>query len=139
MAKEINITVENKFTMEKRDINVYHYSTRGAHMISYNSSIVLPLGPEVEGDYLHISIISGPGPLEGKCIVNLPSWIDFEFSPGADVAVSHSRNRTILKIPPGPPIWQLKMTRSLSNMVRQSSDRITVGDDVMANRGTNEK
>jgi hypothetical protein len=128
MAKAINIIIENKLEMEKRDMNVYHHSTRGVHMISYNSSITLPLRLAVEDDYLHISIVSGPGPLEGKCMVNLPSWIDFEFSPGADVTVTHSGNRTLLKIPPGPPIWQLKMTRSTSSIIKQFSDHITVGD-----------
>ena len=129
MAKEINITIENRLVMEKRDMNVYHHSTRSAHMISHNSSITLPFRSVLEDDYLHISIVSGPGPLEGECMVNLPSWMDFEFSPGGDVTVAHSGNRTLLKIPPGPPVWQLKMTRSLSSLINQPWDRITIGDD----------
>ena len=128
MAKEINITIENRLVMEKRDMNVYHHATRSAHMISHNSSITLPFRSVVEDDYLHISIVSGPGPLKGECMVSLPSWMDFEFSPGGDVAVAHSGNRTLLKIPPGPPVWQLKMTRS-SSLFNQPSDCITIGDD----------
>lgn len=138
MLKEINVTVENKLEVEKRDLNVYHRFSKSVHMISYNSFVTLPLRSAVEDDYLHISIVSGPGPLEGKCMVNLPSWIDFEFSPGGDVAVSHSGNRTVLKIPPGPPVWQLKMTRSTTSFVKQPSDRITIGDDAMTNRCSDE-
>jgi hypothetical protein len=129
MVKKINVTIENKLEIEKRDMNVYHHFTRSAHMISYSSSITLPFRSVMEDDYLHISIVSGPGPLEGKCMVNLPSWMDFEFSPGGDVAVSHSGNRTLLRIPPGPPVWQLKMTRQSSAIVKQSADYIIVGDD----------
>lgn len=136
MAKEINITIENKLVIEKRDMNIYHHSTGSAHLISYNSSITLPLRPMLEDDYLHISLVSGPGPLAGNCTVNLPSWADFEFSPGGDVFVTHSGsgNRTLLKIPPGPPIWQLKITRSISTPFKQSSDRVTVGDDRRVNQ-----
>jgi hypothetical protein len=128
MAKEINITVENKLVMEKRDMNVYHHSTRSAHMISHNSIITLPLRPVIEDDYLHVSIVSGPGHLENNSVVSLPSWMDFEFSPGGNVTVIHSGDRTILKIPPGPPVWQLKMTRS-SSISDQPPDRVTIGDD----------
>ena len=63
MAKEINITIENKLVMEKRDMNVYHHSTRSAHMISFDSSITLPLRSVMGDDYLHISIVTGPGNL----------------------------------------------------------------------------
>ncbi len=129
MAKRIKITIENKLVIEKRDMSVYHHSTRSAHIISHDSSITLPLRSVMEDDYLHVSIVSGPGPLEGECMVNLPSWLDFEFSPGADVTVAHSGNRTLLKIPPGPPIWQLKLTRSPSSLFKQSSDHIIIGDD----------
>jgi hypothetical protein len=129
MAKEINITIENKLVMEKRDMNVYHHSTRSAHLISHDSSITLPLKSEIEDDYLHISIVSGPGRLEGNCVVNLPSWVDFELSSAGDATVAHLGERTVLKIPPGPPIWQLRMTKSLSSLNDQSSDHVTIGDD----------
>ncbi|NIM13966.1 MAG: hypothetical protein GTO45_18125 [Candidatus Aminicenantes bacterium] len=128
MAKEINVTVENKLVMEKRDMNVYHHSTRSAHMISHNSSITLPLRPAVEDDYLDISVVSGPGHLENKSVVNLPSWADFEFSSRGRGSIIRSGDRILLKIPPGPPEWQLKMTRS-SSPVSQSTDRVTIGDD----------
>jgi hypothetical protein len=128
MAKEIKVTVENKLVMEKRDMNVYHHSTRSAHMISHNSSITLPMRPAGEDDYLDISIVSGPGRLENKSVVNLPSWADFEFSSRGRGSIIRSGDRVLLKIPPGPPDWQLKMTRS-STLVSQSTDRVTIGDD----------
>lgn len=47
-----------------------------------------------------ISIVSGPGRLEGNCVVNLPSWIDFELSSAGDAAVTHS-GPNIIENPPG--------------------------------------
>ncbi len=129
MVKEINITMHNKLLLEKRDMTVYHHATRSAHMISCNSSITLPLLTVMEDDYLHISIVRGPGRLEGVCIVSLPSWVDFEISSADDVAVAHSGDRTWLKIPPGEPVWQLKLTRSFSSITDQPSGFITVGDN----------
>lgn len=129
MTKEINITIENKLVMEKRDMNVYHHSTRSAHMISHDSSITIPLKLDIEDDYLHISLVSGPGRLEGNCLVNLPSWVNFELSSAGDATVVHLGERTLLKIPPGPAVWQLRMTRSFSSLNDQPSDRVTIGDD----------
>lgn len=129
MAKKINITIENKLVMEKRDMSVYHHSTKSAHMISYNSSVTLPLRTVLEDDYLHISIVTGPGNLKNKSIVNIPAWLDFEFLSEGNISVAHSGDRTLLKISPGLPMWQLKMTRSLSSLTKQSSDSVTIGDD----------
>jgi len=130
MTKEINITIENKLVLEKREMNVYHHSTRSAHLISHNNSITLPLRPSVEDDYLHISVVSGPGHLINKSVLSLPSWADFELSSeGKNIIVAHSGDRTLLKIPPGPSTWQLKMTRSITAIINRSADRVTVGDD----------
>jgi hypothetical protein len=131
MTKEINITIENKLVLEERDMNVYHHFTRSAHMISHNSSITLPLRTVIEDDYLHISIVSGPGHLEGNCVVNLPSWINYELSSAGDATTTHSGDRILMKIPPGPPVWQLKMTWGSSSLAGRQSDRITIGDDQM--------
>jgi hypothetical protein len=129
MTKQTNITIENKFVLEERDMNVYHHSTRSAHMISPGSSITIPLKSVIEDDYLHISIVSGPGCLEGSCMVNLPSRVDFELSSAGDAATTHSGDRTLVKIPPGLPKWQLRITHSLSSLINQPSDRVTIGDD----------
>ncbi|MCP5047364.1 MAG: hypothetical protein GY940_09355 [bacterium] len=128
MKKQINITIENSLIKEKRDMNVYHHSTRSAHMICHNSSVTLPLRPLMEEDYLFITIVSGPGQLKNKSVVNLPSCIDFEFLTECKLAVIHSEDRTLLKIPPGLPEWKLKLTRS-SIQVKQAFNRVVIGDD----------
>ncbi len=128
MKKKINITIENKLLTDKRAMNVYHHSTRSAHMISHNSAITIPLKSVVDDDYLHISIVSGPGKLKNNSVVNLPAWSDFEFSSVGDVKLIHSGERTLLKIPPGLSGWQLKMTRAAyrPDIV---TDNITISDE----------
>ncbi len=128
MEKKINITVENKLLMEKRDMNVYHHSTRSAYMISYDSAITLPLRPLIDDDYVHISVVSGPGLLENNSVVNLPSWVDFEFSTRGDVIVVHFEDRTLLKVPPGLSTWQLRMTHSLFSLIEKAADRVIIGE-----------
>ena len=132
MMKEINVTIENKFLMEKRDLNVYHHSTGSAHMISHNSSITVPLKPVMEDDYVDISVVVGPGYLGNKSVVNMPSWVDFEFTSGDRGSIIRSGDRTLLKIPAGLPTWQLRMTRPDSLPVGGPSDRVIVGDDPQA-------
>jgi hypothetical protein len=129
MSEDINITitVENKLKKEKRDLNVYHQSTRSAHIISHNSSITLPLRTVEEDDFLHISLIRGPGNLWKSCLIDLPSWSDFEFSLEGKVTLTHSGDRTLLKIPPGPPKWELKMTRP-AEAPRIQEDKVTIGN-----------
>jgi hypothetical protein len=139
MPEEIEITVENKLILEKRDINVYHHSTQSAHIISYNSSITLPLGTNGENDYLHISVVKGPGYLENYCVIDIPSWANFDFTSKESVtaiSITHSNDpdgaRTVLKIPPGPPAWELKITRSTSldsnGQFTKKRDRVIIGD-----------
>jgi hypothetical protein len=128
MEKTINITIENRLVMEQRDMNIYHHSTKSAHMISCDSSITIPLKPVSEDDYLHISIVSGPGHLKNRSVINLPSWVDFDISSAHDVSVTHSSDRTLLRIPPGLPKWQLKMTRAPG--IDQRAGRVTISDDL---------
>jgi hypothetical protein len=128
MTEAINITIENELAMGQRDMNIYHHSTRSAHMISYNSSVTLPLKSVVEDDYLHISIVSGPGRLKNRSIVDLPSWIDFDISYAEDVSVTHTGDRILLRIPPGLPRWQLRMSRSSD--IGQQAGYVTISDDI---------
>jgi hypothetical protein len=139
MPEEIEITVENKLLAEKRDINVYHHSTRTAHIISHNSSIALPLGTNGEKDYLHISVVKSPGYLEKNCLINVPSWVDFDFTckecvTGISITHSHEKSgaRTVLKIPPGPPAWGLKITRptrlASKGQFTKKRDYVIIGD-----------
>lgn len=126
--EEIEITVNNKLTAEKRDLNIYHHSTRSAYMISHNSSIVVPLRTAAEGDYLHISIASGPGNLEKDCVIDLPSWVDFKFFSQGNVTVTHVGGCTLLEIPRGPPVWQLKISRPTSLLPALTPDQVTIRD-----------
>jgi hypothetical protein len=130
MSGEYDITVENKLIKEKRDINVYHQSTRSAHIISRSSSITLPLKPVKEDDYLHISVVSGPGHLWKDCWIDLPSWMNFEFTLEGKGVINHWGDRTLLKIPPGPPTWQLKMTRPNLDTRMQTLVHITISDSM---------
>ncbi len=133
MAEEVPITLKNKLITDKRDINVYHHSTRSAHIISHHSSITLPLRSIGEDDYLHVSVGRSPGNLWKNCLIDLPLWVDFEFSSDGNVTVTHSGDtkRTLIKIPPGPPIWEIKITRSNGLAVGHSltEDDVTIAYD----------
>jgi hypothetical protein len=130
MTEGFYMTIENKLVKERRDINVYHHATRSAHIISFNSTIILPLRAIPQEDYLHVSVLSGPGYLNGDCLINLPSWVDFDFTSGRNVTLSHLGARTILKIPRGLPTWELKMIRptGLSFTGPLGEDKVTIGE-----------
>ncbi|MCK5056424.1 MAG: hypothetical protein KAT34_07210 [Candidatus Aminicenantes bacterium] len=127
MSKAIDIIVKNDLTMEKRDVNIYHHSENSAHIISPGSSTALPL-KTIGEDYLHISVIRGPGNLLRDCQLNIPPWADFEFSLEGKVTITHRGNRTLLKIPAGPPAWQLKMTAPGKSRSKPKKDFITVDE-----------
>lgn len=128
MVKHIDIIIENKMIVEKRDMNIYHNSTKSAHIISPESSVSIPLKSLSDGDYLHISLLSGPGKLRNDCVIDMPSWIDFDLSYAGDAKITHASGRTLLKIPPGPPIWQIKMTQSFTPKFSKPADRITISE-----------
>ena len=111
MPGKLNITIENRLALEKRDINVFHHATRSAHIISHHSSFTFPCDCCGEDDYLQVSVASGPGNLWMDCLINLPSWVNFEFFSEGKLTVIHSNDRssTLLKIPPGPPTWELTL------------------------------
>lgn len=120
---ETVVTIENNLVTEKRDMNVYHQATRSAHIISHGNAFAFPLGDA--GDYLHLSVVRGPGRLWSECVVELPMWADFELSVEGPVTVNHGGRRTRVNIPPGPPSWQLKITRP-SGRAAVAKDRITI-------------
>ena len=128
MPKGIEITVQNKLVTEKRDLNIYHHSSRSAYMISHGNSITIPLGTVEDGDYLHLSIVSGPGSMEKDCWIDIPTWCDFTVSGLGNGDLTHSGDRTLLKIPPGPPVWQLKITQSSGHMNMPVEDYVIIGD-----------
>lgn len=128
MPEGIDMIVRNNLVTEKRDMNVYHHATRSAYMISHNNSITVPLGTIEDGDYLHLSIVSGPGSLEKECWINLPSWCNFTISGLGNGDITHRDERTLLRLPPGPPVWQLKITRSSGHVHTPIEDYVSIGD-----------
>lgn len=142
MVKEIDITIKNKLTVGERDIHVYHYSTHSAHIISHNSSITIPLRNSNENDYLYISVVKGPGYLWTSCVIGLPAWVDFDFSSEGNLTVTHSgaAKQTLLKIPPGPPTWELKITSpiglsSISPFTAVQVESVTISDNGIGEDG----
>jgi hypothetical protein len=140
MAREIDVTIENKLAAGERDINVFHQSSRSAHIISHNSTVTLPLGNTDENDYLYISVARGPGYLWMDCVISLPAWADFDFSSEGKLVLTHSEDarRTFLRIPPGPPTWKLKITRSVGlglwsanplTVVQGEHEHVTISDN----------
>jgi hypothetical protein len=130
MPRECDITVENNLVTEKRALNVYHHTlpTGSSHIISHGNSVTFPLKSGEENEYLHVSVIRGPGDLRENCSLNLPSWLDFEFSTGGKVMVAHSGGRTKLNIPPGPPDWQLKIKQPPAAHDAAAKDVIIISD-----------
>jgi hypothetical protein len=131
MRETVEITIENKLVTGKRDISVYHHATQSAHIISPNSSINIPFRSVGEDDYLHISLVRGPGNLSRNCLIKLPWWVDFRFHSKGDVVITHEDGRTLIKIPPGPPIWELKITvpTGLSSFTPHNKCHIKIGSD----------
>lgn len=131
MKKKFNITVRNKLIKEKTYVNLYHHSNRSAYIISYNSSITRPIKSVEEDDYLHISVVSGTGSFINNCILDLPSFMDFKFWAAGKMTLFHSGKRTLLRIPPGPPTWEIKMTiPKLSPSIDPvNGDDIIIGND----------
>ncbi len=138
MQKNIEITIRNKLTAEKRSINVYHRLSGSAHIISYNSSIAFPLGTTEEDDYLHISLVSGPGNLCRPCVMELPSWLDFNFSMEGKATIKQLGKTSVIKIPPGPPAWELKITRS-SVTSDQLAGNVILSDEWDEEKGKNKE
>lgn len=134
MPHQVEISVENKLTVGERDINVFHYASHSGHIISHNSCISVPLGNAGDGDYLHVSVVKGPGYLWMDCVISLPLWLGFDFSSEGKMTVSRSADgsRTLLKIPPGPPTWELKITYTSTAAGLNGGGSIVLRDDESA-------
>lgn len=130
MTDAVHIVINNQLIIEKRDINVYHNFTKRACIISKNSSVTIPLQPNGQSDYIHISVVRGPGDLWKTCILDLPEWVDFEFSSICHIIFNHSGGRLFLKIPPGPPTWELKITSPIDApaIIPVNGDFVAIGD-----------
>jgi hypothetical protein len=128
MKKTIDILFENKLVNEKRDMNVYHRGTRGTHFISHGGSVTISLQTLNKEDYINLSVATGPGYMERRNIVDLPSWLNYEFLSEGKFGANHSGNRTLLKIPAGLPEWKLKLTLPAAHL-NPSASRVTISDD----------
>ncbi len=107
--KSIRIAVCNRLVRDRRDINVYHHSEGTNNIISSKSRAVYSLGDHDAGDCLKISVPSGPGYLLNPCILEMPPYMNYRFSAEGKFLLLHKGERTLLKIPPGPPLWELKL------------------------------
>jgi hypothetical protein len=131
MTAGFDIVINNKLAIQRRDIHVYHYASRSAHIISYNSSITLPLHTIDGKDYLGISMTGAAGRLRNNCTIDLPAWLEAEIYLEGKLTVSHCDRRTLLKIPPGSSDWELRLTRPAGVTARaiHAVDRVTIGDE----------
>ena len=75
-------------------------------------------------------VIRGPGRLWKECVMDLPSWADFELSAEDKINLTHSGERIFIRIPPGPPTWQLKLCGSdrLEALETLIGDCVTIAD-----------
>ncbi len=109
MSETLYVVINNLVLREKREISVYHHGTRGAHLISPNSSVKLPLRMESKGDYLHISPVMGPGFILSRWVVCFPGFLTFECDIDRKLSVRQGPGETCIKIPPGAPNWHVKV------------------------------
>lgn len=123
------IKVENRLVEEKRDLNIYHHATRSAYLISHSNAVAVSLGEFGEGDYLHISVVSGPGNLVKDTWIDLPSWCDFSVTGLVNGEILHRGDRTFVRVPPGPPDWKVEVKGNLANEGKDITDYITIGDE----------
>ncbi len=131
ITKQVELIIRNKLVKDRRDVNVYHHINRSSHILSCNSSLTRSIRTVEEDDYLHISVVAGPGHLKDNCVLELPSFLDFRFTLSGEVVLIHAGERTLLKIPPGPPTWEIKMTVPGRSTLPGSlnENRITISDD----------
>ncbi len=128
MTATIKLTVQNKFCNEKRDLNIYHHADRSAYMISHCNTATITMDPADKDDYLHISVVSGPGRLTKPYQIDLPSWCDFSITTIGTATLRNKDNRTVLEFPPGPPDWQLKIMGGEKSTGTPKEDHIVVGE-----------
>lgn len=113
------VTIRNKLLKDRRDIHVYHHSTRGAHIISRGHSLDIALLDKDSGDYVHISAGGAGGRPGHDCRITIPRELDLEFSSQGDFTLNHppekDRNNTRLILPPGTAKWELTLAWSMKN------------------------
>ncbi|MGD2092944.1 MAG: hypothetical protein PVH61_42670 [Candidatus Aminicenantes bacterium] len=143
----LTIEVKNNFKRGKRGIIVHDSSQKQNWIVPWEKNgqgdtkqeFDFPGGKD---DYLVIAVTPGAGDLKW-CKAELPTTLPFIFIPGGmekiGILTSSDGERTTLRIPPGPPTWQLKI-KNHSERMAQSADEepgsgeggganVSVGDD----------
>jgi len=110
MPEQLHMSIINKLSKEKRDISLYHHRDKSAYIVSHNSKVEISMSAQEEGDFLHLSIVSGPGNMNLPCRISFPPWCNYSISGLGNGDVCRSSNETLITIPPGSPVWQLKLT-----------------------------
>lgn len=128
MENTIEIKFDNKLLIEKRDLNIYHRKNKGTHLISYGSSVKIPLQIMSEGDYVNLSVAVGPGYMERQNTVELPYWLNYEVLSEGRIGATHTGGRIRLKFPAGLPEWTLKLSLSKSHN-EHSEGRVVISDE----------
>jgi hypothetical protein len=144
----LTIEVKNNFKKGKRGIIVHDSSQKQDWIVPWEKNgrgdtkqeFDFPTGKD---DYLVIAVTPGAGDLKG-CKAELPAALPFIFTPGGmekmKILTSSDGERTTLRIPPGPPTWQLKIKNPLKaadlgrgdegeGSGEGGGDNVTVGDD----------
>lgn len=112
MNKKHKILVENNMIIERREINIYHHSRTRTFLHNYDNAVAIDLKSTDEFDYIHLSIVKGPWNLQNECLIKFPDKLDLELSTNNLHGCIHfiqSGHKTLLKIPPGSPNWEVKI------------------------------
>jgi len=137
MRQKYTITIQNKLRQEKRDINVYSRACGAAGIIGYGGSSKSELHLSDPEDFLHISPVKGPGNLVHDCMIDIPAWLQFQFSGSSHINLSSTGGKACLSISPGPPDWELKICAPANKSdipAGKNSDNIVIGDGSSINR-----
>lgn len=144
----LTIEVENNFKKGKRGIIVHNSSQKQDWIVPWKKNGQEDTKQEFDfpannDDYLVIAVTPGAGDLKW-CKAELPTALPFIFTPGGmekiGILTSSDGERTTLRIPPGPPTWQLKIKNPFKPADLQRGDEgegsgegggnnVTVGDD----------
>jgi hypothetical protein len=128
MTDGMSIVIRNNLISEKRDLNVYHHSTRSAYIVSHKNEVSIRLEKFAKGDFLDLSIVRGPGSMENECWMRVPSGCVFSIRNMSDSDTVYTDECIWVRFPPGPPLWQLKLAQPLNNNITDKKEYIIIGD-----------
>ncbi|UCH97527.1 MAG: hypothetical protein JSV88_11930 [Candidatus Aminicenantes bacterium] len=133
MTNVIIIEVKNRLEITRKCLEVYRHYSGITDTVYYNHSITLPLQTSARNrqeDYLEISTVEKSPGLTADCVIDLPAWANFDFLSGESVkiALTHLKERILLKITPGTFPWELKISMPTGAIVPKHDD-VTIGDN----------